>query len=377
MSSPQYTAADIKRFRANLKDEVDGAALYRLLAEAEKDPHLREVYERLAKSEDRHLNLWADHLRAAGVDVPDFRPSFRVKALGWLARRFGTASVSPIVNQMENAATSMYDDQPEAQAADLPADERSHARLFREISRTSGRLQVDIARVEGRHRAASGNAIRAAVLGANDGLVSNLLLVMGVAGASPGRDFVLLAGAGGLIAGAISMALGEWVSVRSSAEAFERQVAIERDELELMPEEETEELYLIYRSKGFPDEEARAMAERIVQNQPAALDTLVREELGMSASEAGNPWVAALTSFLTFGVGAAVPLLPWLFAGEALGVTLSAILSAIGLFTTGAITTLFTGRRVMFSGTRMVVFGAVGALVSFAVGGLIGAGTGI
>jgi VIT1/CCC1 family predicted Fe2+/Mn2+ transporter len=144
-----------------------------------------------------------------------------------------------------------------------------------------------------------------------------------------------------------------------------------------MPEEETEELYLIYRSKGFPDEEARAMAERIVQNQPAALDTLVREELGMSASEAGNPWVAALTSFLTFGVGAAVPLLPWLFAGEALGVTLSAILSAIGLFTTGAITTLFTGRRVMFSGTRMVVFGAVGALVSFAVGGLIGAGTGI
>ncbi len=377
MGTPEYSAADIKRFRANLKDEVDGAALYRLLAEAEKDAGMREVYVRLAKSEDRHLRLWQEHLRDAGSEVPDYKPSFRVKVLGWLARRFGTESVSPIVSRMENAATAMYDGQPEAVAANLPADERSHARLFREISRTSGRLQVDIARVEGRHRAASGNAIRAAVLGANDGLVSNLLLVMGVAGASPGRDFVLLAGAGGLVAGAISMALGEWVSVRSSAEAFERQVAIERDELELMPEEEAEELFLIYRAKGFPDEEARAMSERIIKNHPAALDTLVREELGMSDSEAGNPWVAALTSFLTFAAGAAIPLLPWLFAGGAVAVTLSAVFSALGLFGTGAITTLFTGRRVLFSGSRMVLFGAAGALVSFAVGGLIGAGTGI
>ncbi len=377
MGTPEYSAADIKRFRANLKDEVDGAALYRLLAEAEKDAGMREVYVRLAKSEDRHLRLWQEHLRHAGSEVPDYKPSFRVKVLGWLARRFGTESVSPIVSRMENAATAMYDGQPEAVAANLPADERSHARLFREISRTSGRLQVDIARVEGRHRAASGNAIRAAVLGANDGLVSNLLLVMGVAGASPGRDFVLLAGAGGLVAGAISMALGEWVSVRSSAEAFERQVAIERDELELMPEEEAEELFLIYRAKGFPDEEARAMSERIIKNHPAALDTLVREELGMSDSEAGNPWVAALTSFLTFAAGAAIPLLPWLFAGGAVAVTLSAVFSALGLFGTGAITTLFTGRRVLFSGSRMVLFGAAGALVSFAVGGLIGAGTGI
>ena len=378
MTESAAAAADIARFRANLKDEVDGVALYRLLAEAEKDPHLREVYTRLAASEDRHLALWRRQLEAVGADVPNYRPSFRVKMLGWLARRFGTASVSPIVTRMEMAATTMYDDQPEAVAADLPADERSHARLFREISRTSGnRLQVDIARVEGRHRAASGNAIRAAVLGANDGLVSNLLLVMGVAGAAPGREFVVLAGLGGLLAGAISMALGEWVSVRSSAEAFERQVAIERDELAMMPEEEEEELFLIYRAKGLAEDDARAMAKRILSNHEAALDTLTREELGMSEGEAGNPWVAAATSFVTFAVGAVLPILPWLFAGGGLALPLSAVLSAAGLFATGAITTLFTGRTVLFSGARMVGFGAAGAVVSFLAGNVIGAGAGV
>ena len=377
MATSDVNAADIKRYRSNLQDEVDGVALYRLLADAEKDAHLKEVYSRLAVSEERHLSLWRDRLEAAGAKVPAFKPSFRVKVLGWLARRFGTASVSPIVNRMEMAATNMYDEQPEAVAANLPADERSHARLFREISRSGNRLQVDIARLEGRHRAASGNAIRAAVLGANDGLVSNLLLVMGVAGASPGQDFVLLAGAGGLLAGSISMALGEWVSVRSSAEAFERQVAIERDELEMMPEEEAEELFLIYRSKGFAEAEARAMADRIIQNPAAALDTLVREELGMSEDEAGNPWVAAVTSFLTFALGAVIPLLPWFVVGGSTALAISAVLSGLGLFATGAITTLFTGRSMWFSGTRMMLFGAAGALISFVVGNLIGAGTGI
>jgi VIT1/CCC1 family predicted Fe2+/Mn2+ transporter len=279
---------------------------------------------------------------------------------------------------MEMAATTMYDTQPEAVEANLPADERSHARLFREISRSGpGRLDVDIARVEGRHSAASGNALRAAVLGANDGLVSNLLLVMGVAGAAPGRDVVLLAGLGGLLAGAISMALGEWISVRSSAEAFARQVAIEREELEANPEEEEEELFLIYRAKGLNETDARAMAERIIANHDIALDTLTREELGMSESEAGNAWVAGGTSFLTFGAGAILPILPWLFVGGAAGLSASAVLSALGLFLTGAITTLFTGRSIAFSGARMVLFGAVGAVVSFGVGGLIGAGTGI
>lgn len=377
MTGPPPSAADVKRYRANLKDEVDGAALYRLLADAEKDPHLKEVYNRLAASEDRHLALWRERISAAGAPVPDFKPSFRVKVLGWLARRFGTSAVSPIVTRMEMAATTMYDDQPEAIEAHLPADERSHARLFREISRSGSGRDVDIARIEGRHRSASGNAIRAAVLGANDGLVSNLLLVMGVAGADPGKDIVLLAGVGGLLAGSISMALGEWISVRSSAEAFERQVAIEREELELNPEEEEEELFLIYRAKGLNEADARGMAKRILSNPATALETLTREELGMSEGEAGNPWIAALTSFLTFAVGAILPIIPWLFVGGTVGLVASGALSAVGLFLTGAVTTLFTGRSVLFSGTRMVLFGAAGAAISFVAGNLIGAGTGV
>ncbi len=371
--------ADLERYRRNLRDEVDGAALYRALARAEKDPNLRQVFERLAASEDRHIALWEQKLREAGAPVPAYRPSLRVRLLGWLARRFGTATVSPIVTRMEMSAYTMYDDQPEAVAANLPRDERSHARLFRELARsTRGRpVEVDIARLEGRHRSGTGNALRAAVLGANDGLVSNLSLVMGVAGANPGPEVVLLAGVAGLLAGSLSMALGEWVSVRSSAEAFARQLEVEREELDLMPDEELEELVLIYRAKGLDEEEARATAERILANRERALDTLAREELGMSEDEAGNPWVAAGTSFLTFSIGAIIPVIPWLVLSGAAGVAASAVASAVGLFGLGAAVTLFTGRSVLYSGLRMLAFGLAASAITFGIGRLIGVSTGI
>jgi vacuolar iron transporter family protein len=369
-----YTAADIKRFRANLKEEVDGAALYRRLASAEKDPSLSALYSKLAESEDRHLALWESKLREAGADVPQFQPSLRVKALGWIARRFGTKVVTPIVTRMEVNATAMYDDQPEAVEHGLPADERSHARIFREISRHGSpeRSPLNIAEIEGRHRLGTGNALRAAVLGVNDGLMSSVSLVMGVAGADPGRSFVLLTGVAGLIAGSFSMALGEWLSVRSSAESFERQVAVEREELEMMPEEEEAELTLIYQAKGFTEAEARQAAKRIIQNPVTALDTLTREELGMSAGEVGNAWVAGSTSFFLFAIGAILPVIPWIFVGGTTAVVLSAIAAGLGLFLAGAVTTLFTGRSVLFSGSRMLVFGIVAASVTFLIGKAIG-----
>ncbi|HMS58751.1 MAG TPA: VIT1/CCC1 transporter family protein [Tepidiformaceae bacterium] len=368
---------DIKRYRSNLRDEVDGAALYHLLAAAEKDPGLREVYQRLAVSEERHKELWAAKLREAGAPVPDFKPSRRVRVLGWLARRFGTHAVAPIVTAMEVDATGMYDNQPEAVAANLPAEERSHARLFRELSRghAGATSAGSIARLEGRHRGSSGNALRAAVLGVNDGLVSNLSLVMGVAGADPGRDVVFLAGLAGLLAGAFSMALGEWISVRSSAESFERQMAIEREELEFLPEEEEEELTLIYQAKGLPREDAALFASHIMKNKESALDTLAREELGMSPDEAGNAWVAAITSFVLFVIGAAVPLLPWMFGGGAAATAASAIAAGAALFLAGAVTTLFTGRGVLFSGGRMLVFGLSAAGLTFVIGRIIGVST--
>lgn len=299
--------------------------------------------------------------------------------LGWLARRFGTGLVAPIVTNMELAAQTMYDDQPEAVAENLPADERSHARLFREIAKT-GKMhdpQVSIAQVEGRHRGASGNALRAAVLGANDGLVSNLALVVGVAGASPGQDIVILAGIGGLVAGALSMAQGEWISVRSSAEAFERQVAIERDELALMPEEEEEELTLIYQAKGLTEADARQTARRILSDHEMALETLTREELGMSRDEAGNPWVAALASLLMFATGAIIPLIPWFFGGGSPAAILSVIFGAIGLFGLGAAITLFTGRSAWYSGSRQMLQGVASAGIAYLIGSAVGATTGI
>lgn len=178
---------DLARYRRNFAAEVDGVELYRLLAEAEESPALKTLYGRLAEAEVRHRDLWAERIKAAGHALPKAKPSFRVRTLGWLARRFGTGLVAPIVMRLEMADTGMYDEQPEAVAAGLPNDERSHARVFQQLAK--GRHRDDaasqIARIEGRHRLASGNALRAGVLGVNDGLTSTLILVMGVAGADP------------------------------------------------------------------------------------------------------------------------------------------------------------------------------------------------
>ena len=374
----QLTEADIARFKRNLKEETDGIALYRSLAEVEGDGPLHDIYVQLAASEERHKALWERKLREAGVEPPVYKVSRKTRFIGWLARRFGTEAVAPLVSSMETGAVHMYDDQPEAVAENLPRDERSHAKIFREIGRGYRQPETStIARIEGRHRGLSGNAIRAAVLGANDGLVSNLILVMGVAGASPGRSVVLLAGLTGLLAGAFSMALGEWISVRSSHEAYQRQISIERDELQYMPEEEREELALIYQAKGFTRDEAKALADRLMSNPDTALQTLVREELGMSEEEGGNAWVAAITSFVLFSVGAFVPIAPWLFIGGAVGIALSTVLAGLALFAAGAVTTLFTGRGVLFSGGRMLVFGLLGAAITFGIGSLVGGVTNV
>ncbi len=368
---PPPGEADIRRYRHNLQEEVDGEGLYLLLADAEDDPNLKQIFQRLAESEKRHIDLWQEKLQEAGATVPDFRPSTQIRVLGWLARRFGTQFVTPIVERMELNAVTMYDDQPEAIAEGLPGSERSHARLFQEMGRQPGQ-SVDVARIEGRHRSGSGNALRAAVLGANDGLVSNLSLVMGVAGADPGREFVALAGVAGLLAGAISMALGEWISVLSSREAFNRQVEIEREELEMNPEEERAELVLIYQAKGLSEEAARATADRVFSNSETALDTLVREELGMAEESAGNPTVAAVTSFLLFAVGALLPALPWFFADGGLAIGLSLGLGAIGLFVLGAAVTLWTGRSALYSGARQLALGLAAAGITYGIGTAVG-----
>ena len=373
------TPAEIKRFQEYLQDEIDGVYYYRTLAEIEDDENVRAVYRRMAEVEERHLGLWRSELTQAGVQPRERGPSRRARLLMWIARRFGVDTVLPVIKTMESGADIRYAEEPRAVEHSLPADERQHARIFGALSsRNNGVSGPVIARIETRHRAlGGGNALRAAVLGANDGLVSNLALVMGVAGASPGQATVLLAGIAGLLAGSFSMALGEWVSVTSSREAAEAQLAAEREEIERMPEAEREELALIYQAKGLPEAEAQALAARIIEDPDEALGTLAREELGLVPEDLGSPWAAAAASFFLFALGAIVPLVPFFFTSGPPGIAVSAAASAVGLFALGSGITLLTGRSAWFSGTRQVVLGLVAAAITFGIGTLVGGVAGI
>ncbi|MFN6020237.1 MAG: VIT1/CCC1 transporter family protein, partial [Bacteroidota bacterium] len=218
-----------------------------------------------------------------------------------------------------------------------------------------------------------GNALRAAVLGGNDGLVSNFSLVMGIAGATSGQSEVLLAGLAGLLAGALSMALGEWISVKSSQELYENQMDLEMEELETNPEGEEKELALIYITKGIPEAQAIQMAKEIMLDKGQAHEILVREELGINVDEMkGSAMEAAVTSFVLFAVGAILPVIPFFFVGGMMAILFSATLSAIGLFIIGAAITLFTGKNVLFSGFRQVAFGLIAAAITFGIGHFIG-----
>jgi VIT1/CCC1 family predicted Fe2+/Mn2+ transporter len=364
---------DIKRYRANLMDELNSAALYRALAANEKSEELAEVYRRLADTEQEHADTWAKRIEDAGGKVPSFHPSWRTRTLAMLARRFGVDTVLPTLAGIERSATSGYEEQPDA--VDMAPVERSHARLLTQIDESVrvGRGGAAVARIEGRHRTAGGNALRAAVLGASDGLVSNFNLVMGVAGAAMSAKSILLTGMAGLLAGAISMALGEWISVQSSRELYEEQMAREKEEIDFDPQEEVEELVLIYRARGLGEPEARELATRLMSDPDTALETLARDELGIDPDElGGSAWEAAITSFLLFAVGAILPVSPYFFMSGFGAIVASAGLSTAGLFFIGAAITLFTGRSVLYSGARQILFGLVAAGVTFSIGRLIG-----
>ena len=364
-----------QRYRANLQGEVDSAALYRTLARTERNPQLAQVYGRLAAIEEAHAEYWKDHIAAIDHHVPKLRPGFRSRALAWLAGRFGPAFVLPTVDTLEHLDSGSYDAQPEAVSGGLPAAERSHARIIEALAAGApGALTGStLARLEGRHRGMGGNALRAAVLGANDGLVSNLSLVMGVAGADLAGHTILVTGLAGLIAGSCSMALGEWLSVNTARESSQRQIATEADELEQVPEEEKEELSLIYQAKGLPEDLAKSLAEQLITNKKTALDTLVREELGIDPEElGGSAWAAAGTSFLLFAIGAIFPVAPYFTLAGMPAIIASLAASGAALFLIGAGTTLFTGRGVLPSGVRQLLVGFAAAGVTFAVGKLIG-----
>tara|TARA_R110001592_G_scaffold363372_2_gene686270 strand:- start:144109 stop:145233 length:1125 start_codon:yes stop_codon:yes gene_type:complete len=364
----------LKRYKDNLQGEVDGASLYRTLSEVEPDTKLAEVYSRLAAVEESHAEYWKKQLTKAGAPVPNLKPGFRTRGLAFLARRFGPAFVLPVVNTLEQTDSGIYDKQSEAVSGGLPQAERSHARILSAItSSDSGLKGASIARLEGRHRAIGGNSLRAAVLGANDGLVSNLSLVMGVAGAAVSNNTILLTGMAGLVAGACSMAMGEWLSVNSSRELYQTQIATEAMELEEVPEEEKEELVLIYQAKGLSETEAKALADKLLADKDTALDTLAREELGIDPNDlGGSAWAAAGSSFLLFTFGAIFPVIAYFFLSGSTALFASLALSGLALAGIGAGTSLFTGRGAIFSAIRQLLIGFAAAGVTYGVGLVVG-----
>jgi VIT1/CCC1 family predicted Fe2+/Mn2+ transporter len=365
-------ASKARQFREHWADEMDGAAMYRALADR-ADGEQREIFLELARAEERHAAHWAAKLVELGEPEPrpeQHRRGPRVRLVAWLARRFGTRAVLPIVERAELADAGHYDGVPDATAA-MATDERIHARVLAGLTPASVRAG-GIMRGERWHRGDASGALRAAIFGVNDGLVSNLALVMGVTGGTGERRFILLAGVAGLLAGAFSMGAGEYISVASQRELFQRELALEAEEIEAMPDEEANELALIYRAKGVGREEAEAMAARIMRDRTTALDTMAREELGLNPDELGSPWGVAASSFVSFAAGAVVPVLPWLVASGAAGLTASLVLSALALFLVGAGISLLTGRPLLQSGARHLLVGGLAAAATFGIGRLIG-----
>jgi vacuolar iron transporter family protein len=360
--------ARLARLREMYADEINGGALFRGLAEY-ADPTRRDVFLTLAAAEERHAAHWEQLLREAGVEPRTPRTPFRVRALCLLARFLGTEAVLPLMLRTEAAEAERY--QSDVEATDVMAQQERAA--GRTIAAMQGIPEGGrIARSEGRHRAEVGGVLRAVVFGVNDGLVSNFSLVMGVAGGTSNNSVVLLAGIAGLVAGAFSMASGEWISIRSQRELYENELRIEQEELRAFPEEERDELEMIYRAKGLSADDARALVATLMDRNDVALDTLAREELGLDPQALGSPWVAAGSSFAAFALGAVLPVIPFLFGSGTSATIVAAVLSIVALFAVGASTSIFTGRHAGRAGLRMALIGAVVAAVTFGIGSLVG-----
>ena len=333
------------------------------------------MFQQLVQAELRHAARWAEKL---GMDPASLEPSASKTKIGLIklaARTLGIGKVLPVLVRGEAREIAAYASDPEAR--DIADEERHHARVLRGLARERGGSE-GVRGVRGTATGASGS-LRAAVLGVNDGLVSNFSLVMGVAGGTIGaaggtgnQDFILLAGVAGLLAGAFSMAAGEYVSMRSQRDIYEHEIRKEKLELQLWPEEEREELELIYRAKGLSEEESRSVASRLMADPEVALDTMAREELGLDPSELGSPWGASASSFAAFIAGAVVPILPYVFDAGRSALFMSAVFSALALATVGGLLALISGRNAAWGALRMLLAGGAAAAVTFTVGNLIG-----
>ena len=339
--------------------EKESAWLYRQVAAAETDPAKSALFLKLAAAAEEQAAKWqlaAQRASGGARGARLFVPSLRARIVARLLSRIDPRALRPVLAAMKLRGLSVYSAPPAVGGHAMP---------------------TSLAQVGARHRSAFGGGLRAAVFGVDDGLVSNVSLVLGVAGAGAASGYVLTAGVAGLLAGALSMAAGEYVSVRSQREMYEHQIALEREELAEYPEEEAEELALIYQARGVALEQAREVSRALLTNPAAALDVLAREELGLNPDDLGSPWQAAASSFVAFALGAAVPLIPFLCGLTAARATASAVaITLVALFAVGLGLSLFTGRDALRSAVRMVLIGGGAGAVSFLVGHAVGVAIG-
>ncbi len=329
------------------REEKTAAFLTRAVAIAEKDPARRRLFEKLASESETQAAIIAKGL---ADPAPGFSPGLRASIVAGLLGVVTPRQMKGVLAAAKVRGLSVYSGKmrPGMHAMPATTDE-----------------------IGARHKGAGGGSLRAAVFGVNDGLVSNTSLVMGMAGAAVSNDVVFLTGVAGLLAGAFSMAAGEYVSVTTQREMFEHQIAQEKEELALYPNEEAEELALIYEARGLPIEDARAMAKTLIADPKTALDALAREELGLNPDDLGSGVKAALWSFLAFSAGAVTPLLPFVIGAKA-PVIVAASISGLALFGVGAVMSLFSGRNALIGGARMLAIGAVAGAATYFIGGLFG-----
>ncbi|HEY3859396.1 MAG TPA: VIT1/CCC1 transporter family protein [Gammaproteobacteria bacterium] len=332
-------------------EEKQSAFLYRVVAEHERSPELKAMFMKLAQAADSQAETWQKIAAQKGLSLPThFEPQVRARIVAHMLHHLGAERMLPVLAAMKVRGLSAY----------------THGA-------PGGHAAPAVGQQEFRHRRmGSSGSFRAAVFGVNDGLVSNASLILGMAGASLEQPVILLAGVAGMLAGAASMAAGEYVSMRSQREMFEYQISLEQQELNTYPEEEAEELALIYEARGIPATDAKRLADLVISDPARALDTLAREELGLNPHELGSPWGAATASFMAFALGAAIPMLPFLWRGAPHSLSISIGLTLTGLFITGSIVSLFTGRSPWWSGLRMLFIGAAAGSATFLVGHLFG-----
>jgi predicted membrane protein (TIGR00267 family) len=360
---------DYAKFAHHWQDEADAAYLYRTLAGLERDPRRKDIYARLADVEDRHVSIWGKLLEDGGHPPGEFRPTARARLLARLGRVFGPSFLLPMLLAEEGREVRGYLDMHRSTPGNVAGGGEALV-----LARESAEHASTLAGLSGRkgepwHRAESGGFLRNVVYGFNDGLTANFGLVAGIIGATAAaqHEWVIVTGVAGAIADALSMGSSGYLAAKSEQEVYANEIAMERDEIALMPEVERDELALIYEAKGMDAESAHGLATRVMADPQRMLAEQVQEELGIgevTISPLREGWVTGTATL----VGAVIPVAPFLVWEGSAAIGISFAISMLSHFLVGAARSVFTGRGVFRSGIDMFVVGLGVAIAGFYVG---------